>query len=990
MFWKHNKILLFSLLIVGLGLLSFSKKSSHRKPGSEHAYIDFSASHDTWADSILKGMTLEEKIGQMFMVAAYSNKDQKHVNEILDLIQNQKIGGLIFFQGGPVREAQLTNLYQSKSKIPLLISIDGEWGLAMRLDSTIQYPRQMMLGAVQNNKLIYEMGCDIADQCRRLGIHINFAPVLDINNNALNPVINSRSFGEQRDNVTRKGLEYMHGLQDGQVIANGKHFPGHGDTDSDSHKTLPTVKRSKTELEALELYPFKALINAGIGSIMVAHLSVPCLDTAKNCASTLSKTIVTDLLKKELKFKGLVFTDALNMKGVSGYFKPGEVDLRAFIAGNDVLLFPEDVPTAIQKIKEAVDSNLVSVDEINSRCRKILLAKKWSGLNKPSKVDLNNLYENLHFKKYYVTLRQLIENGITLVKNDGDILPLMGLDTLRIASIAIGEKEQNNFQQTMGLYSKMDFYQISKDPSDEEKNKILSALSKYNLVILSVHNTNEYANKNFGVTDNAIRFMEDVSTQKKVVLDLFANPYVLNKFTQVQNFSSIVISYENTPLVQDYSAQIIYGGIAAKGRLPISTTFFKSGTGFDTPEPTRFKYTIPEEMQIASADLDSIDKIVQMSIEDQVFPGCQIFVAKEGKVIYNKSFGYQTYDKKIPVKNQDLYDIASVTKISASLLAIMKLQDMGMLKLDGTLKDYIPEMVKNTEYANLSLREILAHQAGLVSWIPFYKNTFSKGNELSENYYQKTYSDSFNIRVAENLYIRSGYVDTIYKKIVTTKLESKEYRYSDLGYYLIKACIEKQTGIALNEFLEKNFYSKMGLVTTGYLPRNYFPLSQIVPTEQDKEFRKQLIHGDVHDPGAAMMGGISGHAGIFSNANDLAKIMQMYLKDGTYGGEKYIEETTVKEFAKCQYCATNRRGAGFDKPSTHGSPGPTCDCVSFDSFGHSGFTGTLVWADPVEKVVYVFLSNRINPSADNKKLVSQNTRSKIMRVIFDSIKKAKH
>ncbi len=332
-----------------------------------------------------------------------------------------------------------------------------------------------------------------------------------------------------------------------------------------------------------------------------------------------------------------------------------------------------------------------------------------------------------------------------------------------------------------------------------------------------------------------------------------------------------------------------------------------------------------------------------------------------------------------------MYDLASITKIAASTAAIMKLQDLGMLNLDYTLKDYIPEIVKNSEYAKLTLREILAHQAGLAAWIPFYYTTLNKSGGLKPEYYSNVLNSEFDTRVAENMYIKHSFLDTIYAKIIATPLGKKEYKYSDLGYYLIKAAIEKQTGIMFEEFLILNFYKELGLSTTCFRPRRIFNLNDIIPTEYDMSFRKQLVHGDVHDPGAAMMGGVAGHAGLFSNANDLAKLMQMFLNFGTYGGKEFIKNETVKEFSKCQYCKDNRRGAGFDKPSKHGEPGPTCDCVSFESFGHTGFTGTFSWVDPEEKITYIFLSNRVYPDANNKKLVQQNTRSKIMRIIYDAL-----
>ncbi len=946
----------------------------------------FYSSDTHWADSVFNSLTPDERIAQLFMVAAYSNKDKAHVNEIKKLVSHYKIGGLIFFQGGPVRQAKLTNAYQHVAKVPLFIAIDAEWGLAMRLDSTTKFPRQMTLGAIQNDSLIYKMGAEIARQCKRLGMQINFAPVVDVNNNPLNPVISNRSFGEDKYNVTRKALMYMKGMQDNGVMANAKHFPGHGDTDSDSHKTLPTVNSSLKRLDTLELYPFKELIYDGLGSMMVAHLYIPSLDTTANQASTLSKKVVTELLKDTLGFKGLIFTDALNMKGVSKFYKPGEVDVKALIAGNDVLLFAEDVPTAITEIKAAIYRGDISQEEIDKRCMKIVLAKQWTGLNHYKDIKLKNLYSELNTPQAELINRKLTEASLTLLRNKDNIIPIQNLDTLRIASLSLGYKELSIFQKTLSNYAPIKHFGIDKDAKSIVFDSTLTALKKYNLVIVHVNNTNNKPDKDFGLTPQAMAMIKALMKQSKVIVNVAANPYILAKMDSLQFADAVIMSYENNDYSESYAAQLIFGGIAATGKLPITPSpYFTAGTGIET-KTVRFKYTIPEEVGADSKKLSMIDSIALKGIKDKVYPGCQILVAKCGKVIYQKSFGRHTYKDTTKVKNTDLYDLASITKIAATTASVMKLMDEKKINLDDRLGKYLPEL-EGSNKKDIILREMLTHQAGLRDWIPFWMKTMEKG-EYKPGIYNKVRNDDYPKRVAEHLYIHRSYEDTIYKQIIESPMKDRgKYLYSDLGYYFLKKIIEKQTFVPEERYVIKYFYAPLGLSTMGYKPRDRFDLDRIIPTEMDTKFRKQLVHGDVHDQGAAMLGGVGGHAGLFSNANDLAIMMQMFMNKGEYGGKRYIDSATITECTKCQYCVDNRRAIGFDKPETNPDKvSPVCNCVSYMSFGHSGFTGTLAWADPANDLIYIFLSNRVYPDADENKLSKSGIRSKIQEIIYEVVK----
>jgi beta-N-acetylhexosaminidase len=974
---KFRVVILFLTTIIFLSFV----------PGKNIQDPPFFSENTHWADSVFKTLSPDERIAQLFMVAAYSNKDKTHVNEIKKLVSEYKIGGLIFFQGGPYRQAVLSNCYQSCSKVPLLMAMDAEWGLAMRLDSTTKFPRQMTLGAIQNDSLIYEMGVEIARQTKRLGMQVNFAPDIDINNNPLNPVIGNRSFGEDKYNVTRKALMYMKGMQDNHVLACGKHFPGHGDTDSDSHKTLPTIKSSRARLDTLELYPFKELIAQGLGSMMVAHLSIPALDTTPNQASTLTKKIVTGLLKDTLGFKGLVFTDALNMKGVSKFYKPGEVDAKALVAGNDVLLFPEDVPTGIKEIKAAIERGEITQEEIDKRVMKILLVKQWSGLDHYQKIKLKNITEDLNTPQAELLNRKLTEASLTLLKNEDYILPLQHLDSLKIASLSLGYKEQNLFQNVLQNYSPITHFGIDKDAKQDEFDSTLLKLKNYNLVIVHLNNTNNKPDKNFGLTPGVKQMLAALVKQNKVVINISANPYILAKLDSLQYAKAIIMSYEDNDYSQIYSAQLIFGGVAASGKLPVTaSSLFGVGTGFPT-KAIRFKYTIPEEVGADSKKLDKIDSIAMKGIKDHVYPGCQILVAKNGKVIYQKSFGYHTYENKIKVKNDDLYDIASITKIASSTISLMSLLDEKKVFLDSRLCDYLP-MVEGTNKENIILREMLTHQAGLRDWIPFWMKTVNKDGSYKEGIYNKTPNDFFYKRVANDMYINVNYEDTIYKQILDSPLKERgKYLYSDLGYYFLKKIIEKETGMPLNIYTQNTFYAPLGLTTMGYKPLAKFDVNRIVPTEFDAKFRKQLIHGDVHDQGAAMLGGVAGHAGLFSDANDLAVIMQLFMNKGEYGGVRYLDSSTVSECTKCQYCKENRRAIGFDKPEMNpDKDSPVCGCVSYLSFGHTGFTGTLAWADPTNQLVYIFLSNRVYPDATDNKLAKSGIRTKIQEVIYDVVK----
>ena len=935
-----------------------------------------------WVNNILEKMTIDEKIGQLLMVQAYSNLDEKHEKVITDMIQKYHAGNLIFMQGTPEKQALLNNKYQELSKIPLMIGFDGEWGLDMRLKNAFRYPWNMTLGAVTNNDLIEDFGARVGEHCKRLGIHINFAPVVDININPKNPIIGNRSFGENKDNVTDKAIAFTKGMQGVGVLANAKHFPGHGDTASDSHHTLPVVDFDMKRLDTLELYPYKKLFKENLASVMTAHMSIPKLEPNKKLPSSLSKIIVTDLLIDKMGFKGLIITDGLNMKAAANYSTSSEIDLAAILAGNDMLLIPQDVPATVALFKKAIKEKKLTIKRLNHSVRKILMAKYWAGLNNYKPVSLENLHEDLNSKTDVLLHRELVKKSITVVKNEKDIIPIQNLQKQKIAYVKFGEATNDSFVTMLKNYAKIDVV------SGVSSSDLLSKLKQYNLVIIGYHTSNAHPWKGFKFKKNDIATIQKIAKEKKVILDVFSSPYSLLDFKSFKNIEGLVVSYQNSKIAQEISAQQLFGAIKAKGKLPVTISKeYKEGFGLITSTLSRLQYGVPEEVRMSSVKLNEIDVIAAEVMKKKMAPGMQILVARAGKVVYQKSFGYHTNDTLKIVKNSDLYDVASMTKILATLPMVMKAEGEGKLRIATKLKHLLPEL-RNTNKDTVTLKEILSHNGRLKAWIPFYKSTQDSitGENLS-SFYQSAKTKKFGIKVAENLYLQSSYKDSILNRIKEVDQREKEgYKYSDLGYYILKNTLERKYKKPLNQLTQDYFYQSLGANRTSYLPREKFAMNEIVPTENDQYYRNQLLHGHVHDMGAAMLGGVGGHAGLFSNANDVAKIMQMYLQKGFYGGKRFLKSNTVAKFNKRYYADKKiRRGLGFDKPQLNPDVEATCGCVSDESFGHSGFTGTYTWADPKSRIVYVFLSNRVYPTMDNNGLIKENIRTKIQQVIQDAI-----
>ena len=933
-----------------------------------------------WVDSIYNSMSIHEKVGQLFMVDVFSKDSKDKTDLINSLIKDYYIGGIIFSKGGPVRQAKLSNQYQKISKTPLLMAMDAEWGLAMRLDSTFAYPWNMTLGAIADNKIVYDIGKQIGAHVKRMGMHINFSPVVDINTNPNNPIIGNRSFGEDRDNVTNKALAYMRGMQSTGILANAKHFPGHGDTDLDSHKILPTISFTKKRLDSIELHPYKRLFQEGLSSVMVAHLNVPALEKRKKFPSSISKAIVTDLLQDDLNFQGLIFTDALNMKGASNFKKPGEIDLAAFLAGNDVLLISESIPKAHQLIVEAIRKGKISEERLSRSVKKILFAKYKVGLNNYQPIELNSLLSDLNTPYDVMLYEKAIENALTVLKNDRLIIPIRKIEKTKIAYVHMGDDTGTYFFNNLNKYAQVDWIKANSITEYKEK------LKKYDLTIIGFHKSNANPWKEYKFSDHELTKLYEISRTNKVILDVFTRPYAINDIQSFSNINGILLSYQNSKISQELSAQLIFGSITAKGSLPVSigNQFPVNTTNF-TRLQKRLQYGTPESVGVNSTKLKNIDSLVNYGIKENMMPGAQVLVARKGKIIYNKAFGYHTQDKINKVSENDIYDLASLTKILATLPMVMKLVDDSTISLDTKISELLPEYFA-TNKENITVKEMLSHYARIKSWIPFYLETLDSLNLPDKKYYSKSISKDFEIQVANDLYVRNDMKDSIYLKIKESELYDRlRYKYSDLPFYILKEFLERHHNKQFKDLVQNELYQSIGANHTTFLPLEKFTLDRIPPTEIDQYFRMQKIHGFVHDQGAALLGGVSGHAGLFSNANDIAKIMQMYLWNGSYGNYQYIKSETIDLFNSCNFCDVDvRRGVGFDKPQLD-DIGPTCGCISMNSFGHSGFTGTFTWADPDEEIIYVFLSNRTYPSADNKSIIENNLRSDIQGLIYESI-----
>lgn len=857
------------------------------------------------------------------------------------------------------------------------MTIDGEWGLGMRLDSVIKFPYQLTLGALPNNQLVYQIGKAIGEQCKRIGIHVNYAPVVDINNNPHNPVIGYRSFGEDKFKVAQYGVAYMKGMQDAGIMACAKHFPGHGDVDVDSHYDLPLISKSMPQLDSLELYPFKELFKAGVGSVMIAHLAIPAIDNTTNQPTSLSKNNIIGLLRNELDYEGLTFTDALEMKGVTKFFPAGEAAVQALIAGNDMLCLPEDVTAAINAIQGAIKKKRLRWNDIDEKVKKILYSKYHLGLNQSQVIDTANLLADLN-SKTDVIRAQVARNIVTVVQNRNGFLPMM--NTKHVAYVGIGAKDSTFFGKRLEKELDADTYYLSYRDSSDKASPILNEIKskKYDKVIIGVHNYGLRPTNNYGISQTAMGLFDSLQGSSTATF-VFGNVYATENFLKAP---TVVAMYQDDEITQNIAADFVQGKVASKGSLPVTigTNTFGSGIAINRFVPTG---TSPVWLVI--------DSIVYDGLAKKAFPGAVVLAIQDGEIKYHKAFGRYEFDPRSqPVTLESIYDLASVTKISATTVAVMKLYEQGKLDLKKTLGDYLP-FAKGTDKAGLKISDILLHQAGLNPFISFYRATIDSATGMpSSKYYSDKPDSLYTIPVARNLWLRKDYNDTMLNIVVKSKLgPASQYVYSDNDFILLGKIVEQISGVTLDQYVQKTFYNPLGMITTGFKPWQRFGMERVAPTEEEKHFRRQLLRGYVHDEGAAMFGGVSGHAGLFSNAYDLSMLYQMLANGGELNGQRFFKKETIELFTTYG-SDISRRALGFDKPekdnASRKEPYPS-KFASPSTFGHTGFTGTCVWVDPEADLVYVFLSNRVYNTRNNNLLGQMNIRGKIQDAIYKALKK---
>lgn len=976
LFFPRSFVLFFVATLVGAIGLSLVRQSNNLHVKKHTS----TKSEDAWVDEQLKRLSTADKIAQSFMLACWSNKGPKHTAEIQKEITANHIGGLIFFQGERTNFTEHLTYFQAQTNIPLLIGMDAEWGVAMRLSGEERFPFQQTIGQANDVTLTEAIGTQMGIECQEFGVHLSFSPDADVSLNPTNPVIGFRAFGSDAQHVAAHTAAFVKGMESTGTMSCVKHFPGHGDTDKDSHLELPTVSHTESIFRSTDFLPFKSAIAAGTRAVMVAHLNVPYLD-ATGTPSSLSKKVINDYLRKELKFDGLVISDALNMKAVADKYGAVEVVVKAYEAGCDVLLFPESVGAAIKQIEQHVQSGRISMQTVNQKCERILRAKYRSIIAAPVIKRKNPAPDR------YLAINNVFEKSIVVLKNEHAVLPINQLDR-KIIRIGIGPAS-GTYTKRLGDYTAIEnHYFLTPEEAIERFKRV--KINKQDLLLVDYHAPGQRSKNNYGF-GNWKAFEAILPIENDVIVTFFGNQqFLADEKAFSDHIDGVILAPENHSMMQERVAQFVMGAFDSENKLQTTINkHWKKGDGLNVKGNGRLKYTIPEELGISNSQLTKIDAIVAEGIIAKAFPGCQIVVAIEGKVIYRKSFGSTMYEKGDSITNDHIYDIASITKIASSTMALMKLASEGKFDVQSTLSKLTPEHVKGTPYALLKAIDLLTHQAGLTPWIPFYKNTLIAG-ELDKSVYSPVKKVGFENEVAKGIFIKSNYWKTILERIVAAPLSGqKKYEYSDLSYYFFKAFIEKQTGMTLDQYVTKTIYAPLGLQTMTYLPLMKFPLMRIVPTEYDSEFRKQVVHGYVHDPGAAMMGGVAGHAGLFSSATDLAKLMQVLLNEGKVGSFTLIKPEVVNQFTACQFSPTNRRGIGFDKPTISRKDGPTSDFASSKTFGHSGFTGTITWADPEYKVNYVFLSNRVYPDASNKKITNMSIRNRIHDVIYEALLAAK-
>lgn len=985
---------LFSSLLLAAWIISCP--AAHTSPLSLSRSSEADCRH--WVDSVYNSLSERERVAQLVFPKIAPDRGQNALSEIRRFVAGNRVGGLLFSKGSLAQYIEMINYAQSLATVPLMITFDGEWGLSMRIPGTPRFPKNMALGAVSDPRLLYEYGRETAREFRLAGIHVNFAPVLDVNSNPSNPVIGIRSYGEDPGRVASLGVAYSLGLEDGGVMAVAKHFPGHGDTSTDSHKSFTVVNHDRKTLDTVDLVPFKAFVDAGCSGVMTGHIALPQID-ASGLPASLSRNVTTGVLRDLLGFSGLAFTDALTMKGAL-------VDGRnnaamALAAGADVLETVSSPSEAIETVLAAVKSGELPSARVEESCRRVLVYKYLLGLDRrPAPVNIKGLSTAINTPGADAVNRRLTAATMTVLRNRGDILPVSDLDKNSIALVNIGVSADNTFASYCTRYARIDIYNVG---AEGLSAGTLSKIRQHDIVIAGVYNDSQ-------ASRNALARLKDCSGLVPV---FFTTPYKMDKFAgSLTGAPAILLAYEDTPLAQEYAAQALFGGIETSGRLPVDLPGLAGLGDGVTLRKTRLGYSVPALHGLNPALTDSLDALVGKLIADGGMPGCQLLVARGGDVVYDKCFGRTTASGPA-VSPTTVYDLASVSKALGTLPGLMKVYDMGLYRLDDFLSDYIPGLRKPGK-DRLRIREFLFHETGFPESLNMFdlmidtasytgklftarpdrnhsikiaRNTYGNNTaRLRRDITSPVATDEFPLEIDKGIYIGQSTLDTLINRIYDVKLRSnKNYNYSCLNFCLLMELEQRLTGVSHDRFVEDSIFAPLGAYSTCYRPTEKLALSQIAPTEKDNFLRKQHIHGYAHDELTNFLGGVQGNAGLFANADDLAKCCQMLLNGGVYGGRRYLSESTVDLFTKTK-SPNSRRGLGFDKPDkTRPKSSPTCEEADPSVYGHNGFTGTTFWVDPANDLIFIFLTNRVNPTRDNAVFRRENIRPRLFSQVYKAL-----
>lgn len=951
-----------------------------------------------WVDSVMATLTPRQRAAQL-MFPNINPLDAAAGSTIRKYMGDNAMGGILFDHAPLKKYAETIAMTQNVAKVPALITFDGEWGLSMRIKETPRFPKNMALGAVSDPSLLYEYGREMARECRLLGVNVNFAPVVDVNSNPGNPVIGTRSFGSDPERVARLAAAYATGLEAGGVMAVAKHFPGHGDTSTDSHKTTTTVDHDRSTLRHVDLLPFNALVKTGAGGIMAGHIIVPALDP-KGLPATASHAMLTDELRKRMGFEGIIFTDALTMKGALNGGKRNVVE--AFLAGADAFLSSDSPVRDVDDLMQAVKDHRIDQKDIDSRCRKILQFKYALGLNRPQTKPTADLESKVNSRQAEAVNRRLSAAVITAIWNHHHTLPLPVEQAHATAIVNLGDPARNDFSGMCARYTAIDCFGAGAEQAISESE--LKRIAGHQNVVVAVYSDSQQSRENFARIAGA---------NKHVTAVFFTGVYSLRKFLPaVKSVQALVAAYDDTPYLREYAAQALFGGITVDGRLPVDLRDIANCGSGVTIKKSRLGYGLPEMAGLKASMTDSLDSLINLALRREAIPGAQLLVARNGMIVHNRSYGNLTKGGA-PVTDSTIYDLASVSKAVGTLPGIMAVYDDHHLKLDEKISHYIPAL-RGGDKDGITVRDLLYHESGMPAGLNMFdamidtasysgrlitgkqdaehpiliqKGAWGHRNaRLRSDILSRERSEEFPVAVAKGIYAGRTTYDSVMNRIYNIPLRpTKAYNYSCLNFCLLMNIEQNITHQPHNEFVAERIWRPVGAHRFTYRPAELTPEAVTAPTEKDTFLRRQTVNGYVHDELCAFSGGVQGNAGVFGSAEDLAKLCQMWLQNGGYGERRVLTPQTTKLFTTDK-SPTCRRGLGFDKPDTANlKASPTCDEADASVFGHLGFTGTVFWVDPANDLIFVFLTNRVNPTRDNSAFSSMNLRPDLFRAVYKAL-----